>query len=230
MTTRRSVDLSVYFILGPTHCGGHDPAWLAGEAADGGATLVQLRDKASTTRAMIETARAIKTALAPYGVPLIVNDRVDVALAADADGVHLGREDMDAATARRLLGEGRILGLTVKTEAEADAVDPPIVDYVSVGGVFATRSKHNPEPPIGLAGLADRVARLRRRGSTMPISAIAGVGFDNAADVVAAGADGVAVIGAIADADAPRAAAASLKDIVTAARAGRAIHPKESSS
>lgn len=220
------VDLSVYFVLGPEPPRGRDPAALAraavaGTGAGDGATLVQLRDKRIATRAVIEVARALKAALAGTGVPLIVNDRVDVALAAGADGVNLGAEDMTAADARRLLGPDAIVGVTVKTAAEADAVDPAVVDYASVGGVFATASKHNPAPPIGLDGLADRVARIRANAPAMPISAIAGIDMDSAADVVAAGADGVAVIRAIADADDPGAAAARLRARVADARQRR---------
>lgn len=212
------VDLGLYFILGPDHWGDRDPAWLAREAAAGGATLVQLRDKVSDTAAMIESARALKAALAGTGVPLIVNDRADVAFAAGADGVNLGRRDMAPADARRLLGPSAIIGVTVKTREEAAAVDPAIVDYASVGGVFATASKHNPDPPVGLDGLAARIALIRERSPGMPISAIAGIDAGNAADVVAAGADGVALVRAIAAADDPRAAAA---DLIARIEAGR---------
>lgn len=215
------VDLSLYFILGPEHWGECDPAWLVREAVAGGATLVQLRAKQTDTRTMIEQARALKRALEGTAVPLLINDRVDVALAAGADGVHVGRSDIAPADARRLLGPNAILGVTVKTAEEAEAVDPGVVDYASVGGVFTTVSKHNPDPPIGLDGLADRVARIRRVAPGLPVSAIAGIDDSNADAVIRAGADGIALVRAIAEADDPRSAAGALLTTVAAAKAAR---------
>src|ERR1700688_597064 len=113
------VDLRLNAIVDPERSGGHNLADLARLCAQGGATLVQLRDKLSETRAMVESARAIKKALAPLSVPFVINDRVDVALAAGADGVHLGQDDMAVADARRLLGPAAIIGLSIKTLAQA---------------------------------------------------------------------------------------------------------------
>src|SRR3954464_9873110 len=104
----------------------------------GGATLIQLRDKNGSTRRMIEEARAIKAALAGSGVPLVINDRVDVALAAEADGVHLGQDDMPAQDARRLLGRLAIIGLSIKSVAQAHAAPLEAIDYAGIGGVYAT--------------------------------------------------------------------------------------------
>jgi thiamine-phosphate pyrophosphorylase len=222
MRALNPVDLSLYLILGPSHWGARDPAWLVGEAAAGGVSLVQYRAKDIATRQMIAEARAQKHALAQSGVPLLINDRVDVALAAGADGVHLGRDDMEPVDARRLLGPRAIIGITVKTAAEARAVDPEIVDYASVGGVFATGSKYNPDPPVGADGLAHLVGLIRDNAPRMPISAIAGIDADNAASVIQAGADGVALVSAIAAAHDPRAAASSLKSLITRALADRA--------
>src|SRR6266850_7165153 len=157
------VDVRLYALVDPARAGGHPLAELARLVADGGATLVQLRDKQSDTRAMVEEARAIKSALAPFHVPLIVNDRVDVALAAGADGVHVGQDDMAVVDARRLLGPGAILGLSIKTPAQAEAAPVGLLDYVGIGGVFATTSKDNPDPPIGVAGLARIVGVFRQR-------------------------------------------------------------------
>lgn len=224
------VDISLYFILGPDHWGARDPAWLVREAVAGGASLVQLRDKRHGAAAMIESARALKAALDGTGVPLIVNDRVDVAMAAGAEGVNLGREDMRPLDARRLMGPDAIIGVTVKTVAEAEAVDPAVIDYASIGGVFPTGSKHNPDPPIGLDGLAERVRIIRDRAPTMPISAIAGIDMANAAAVAAAGADGVALVSAIAAAENPRAAAAALIDRVAEGRTRRQPDRKEAAS
>ena len=145
-----AVDLRLYALLDPAQSGGHSMAELANCVALG-ATLVQLRDKHGTTREMIERARSVKAAL-PADVPLLINDRVDVALAAQADGVHIGWDDMDAAEARLLLGKQAIIGLSLKTVAQARAAPVEKLDYVAIGGVFATRSKDNSDRPVGLGG------------------------------------------------------------------------------
>ena len=111
---------------------------------------------------MVETARALKDTLKPFRVPLLINDRVDVALAAGADGVHVGQDDMAVEDARRLLGPDAIIGLSIKTVAQAEAAPIELLDYVGIGGVFATSSKDNPDPPIGVGGLA-RIAGVFRR-------------------------------------------------------------------
>ena len=159
-------DLRLYALIDPEHTDGRDMVELARLAAEGGATTVQLRDKGSTVRSMVERARHIKTALASLGVPFLINDRVDVALAGGADGVHLGQEDMKVEDARRLLGPSSIIGLSIKTVAEAEEAPMDLLDYVGIGGVFATSSKTNPDPPIGVAGLA-RI--LRPFGAACPI-------------------------------------------------------------
>ncbi|MCA0343060.1 MAG: thiamine phosphate synthase [Proteobacteria bacterium] len=171
-----------------------DLATLAAEAAANGATLLQLRDKHAGTRLFIERTRAVKAALAGR-IPLLVNDRVDIALAAGADGVHLGNEDMLPADARRLLGPEAIIGITLKSSADIAAAPLTRIDYGCIGGVFSTSSKDNPDPPVGLAGLAR--LRAEAAGLKVPIGAIAGIDATNLADVIAAGADGVAIISAL---------------------------------
>jgi thiamine-phosphate pyrophosphorylase len=212
-----TVDLRLYALIDPEHAGGRDLAELARLVAQGGATLVQLRDKRSDTRPMIERARAIKAALAPFGIPLLVNDRVDVALASGADGVHVGQDDMAVEDARRLLGPHAIIGLSIKTVAQAEAAPLGLLDYVGVGGVFATSSKDNPNPPIGPAGLARIASVLRRRAPAFPLCGIAGIDAGNAGEAIAAGADGVAVISALSLNADPQAAARALRNVVDAA-------------
>ena len=215
------LDLRLNAIVDPERAGGHRLADLAARCARGGATLVQLRDKHSETRLLIEEARAIKKSLAPFAVPFVVNDRVDVAMAAAADGVHLGQDDMAVKDARRLLGPNAIIGLSVKSVEEADAARLDLVDYVGSGGIYATSSKQQKAAPIGPAGLARIVATLRRRVPNLPICGIAGIDASNAGEVIAAGADGVAVISALSLVPNPESAARELRAIVDAVLAKR---------
>jgi thiamine-phosphate pyrophosphorylase len=216
-----NVDLSLYVLVDPAQAKGRSLADVAAAAARGGATLIQLRDKSGETRTLVEEARAIKRALAGSRVPILVNDRVDVALASGADGVHLGRDDLDPITARRLLGPRAIIGATVRADADLPALAPGAIDYVCIGGVFATTSKNNPDPPIGVNGLAHLARLVRERMPGMPVGAIAGIDEGNAAEVMRAGADGVAVVSAVLAASDPEAAARRLRAIVDAARPKR---------
>ena len=219
-----TVDLRVYAIVDPEHAGGHALPDLARMVAQGGATLVQLRDKVHDTAAMVALARAIKAALPP-DVPLIVNDRVDVAQASDADGVHLGQEDMSVVKARDILGPVPFIGLSVKTVEQARAAPLGIIDYVGIGGVFGTTSKTNVSRPIGPDGLARIVRVFRDRIGNFPMCGIAGISAANAEQVIAAGADGVSVISALSLAPDPVAAARELRAVVDAARAKYAPTP-----
>lgn len=211
-------DLRLYAVLDPERCRGRPLPELAAAAARGGATLVQLRDKRSGTRRQVEHARAVLQVLAPFGVPLLINDRVDVALAAGAHGVHLGQTDLQPADARALVGAGAVIGATVHHPAEARAVDPGLVDYAGIGPVFATGSKDSEDPPIGPDGLARLIGELRRHHPGFPCCGIAGVTHANAAAVIATGADGIAVIADIFMADDVEAAARRLRRIVDQAR------------
>jgi len=208
------VDLRVYALVDPERAGGHGLPELAWHVAAGGATLVQLRDKHGSTRTMVEEARAIRENLAAMRVPFLINDRVDVALAADADGVHVGQEDMAAPDARRLLPPGAIIGLTINSVALADAAPIELIDYAGVGGVYGTTSKQQKRTPIGPAGLAEVTAALRRRKPGFPVCGIAGINAQNAAAVIAAGADGVSVISALSVTPDPQAAARELLGVV----------------
>ena len=215
-------DLSLYAIVDPTVAGGRSLSDLAGRIA-ASATLVQLRDKLGSTRAMVEEARALQAALTPAGVPLLINDRVDVALAAEADGVHIGQDDMAAADARLLLGRTAIIGLSIKTVQQAEAAPLEHLDYVAIGGVYATTSKDNTSAPIGIAGLRAIVKAIRARMPGFPICAIAGINAGNAGEVIAAGADGIAVISALSLAPDPAAAAKTLRGTVDRALLERGV-------
>jgi thiamine-phosphate pyrophosphorylase len=209
-----TVDLRLYALVDPERAGGHTLPDLARAVVAGGATLLQLRDKLGATRTMIESARAIKAATAGTGVPLLINDRVDVALAAGADGVHVGWDDMAVPDARRLLGRDAIIGLSMKTPEQARAAPLDLLDYVCIGGVFVTMSKDNPEPPIGIEGLRRIASEARKRAPSMPVGAIAGIDASNAGGVMAAGVDGVAVISALSMVADPAAAARDLRAVI----------------
>ena len=182
--------------------GGRSVLDVALAAAQGGATMVQLREKEATTRAFVEEARALKAMLTPLGVRFLVNDRLDVALAVDADGLHVGQDDLPVAEARRLLGPGKIVGLSITELEQARAADAAAADYLGVGPIYRQQTKDDASPPLGVAGL-----RAIRDLTQKPIVAIGGLTPDNSAPVIAAGADGLAVVSAIVAADDPEAAA-----------------------
>lgn len=209
----RELDLSLYLVVGPGDTGGRPLRDVVLAAVQGGATAVQLRRKDHSARAFAEEARALVAELRPRGIPLIVNDRVDVALAADADGIHVGQEDLPAADVRRMVGEDLLVGLSVTNVAEALALDPAIVDYAGVGPVFATPSKPDAAPPLGIVGTRAVCDVL-----TVPAVAIGGIALTNAAEVLTTGVAGIAVISAICGADDPRASAAQLAALARAAR------------
>lgn len=207
---RPRLDLSVYVVLDLDTTAAAAIVPLAQAAAAGGATLLQLRDKRGPARRTVELARAL---LAAVDLPLIVNDRVDVALAAGAAGAHVGQDDLPAAAARAILGPDRILGLSVTGAHEIETVDPALVDHVGLGPVFATATKPDAAAPLGVEGFA----AIRRR-LALPVVAIGGLGPDNAARAIAAGADGIAVVSAVAGAADPAAATARLVALVAQAR------------
>ncbi|WAJ29365.1 thiamine phosphate synthase [Antarcticirhabdus aurantiaca] len=212
------IDLSLYVLLDAGAVPPERLPDLARTAAENGATLLQYRDKTASTRAMVARASAIRAALAGSGVPLLVNDRVDVALASGTEGVHLGRDDMAPDTARRILGASAIVGVTVKNADDARGALHPAVDYACIGGVFETLSKANPEPPVGIEGFRTLRNGLRDARPDLPVGAIAGIDAERAAQLVAAGADGVAVISAVLRAADPAAAARALRAAVDAAK------------
>jgi thiamine-phosphate pyrophosphorylase len=209
-------DLRLYALVDPAVAGGRKLADLARSIA-GSATLVQLRDKQGSTRSMMDEARALIGVLAPLDIPLLINDRIDVALAVEADGVHIGQDDMPVADARLLLGKTAIIGLSVKTLEEAAAAPLDLLDYVAIGGVYGTTSKETKSAPVGIAGLRSVARAIRTRKPGFPICAIAGINEGNAAEAIDAGADGVAVISALSLAPDPGKAARALRNVVDVA-------------
>ncbi|MEM9329992.1 MAG: thiamine phosphate synthase [Pseudomonadota bacterium] len=191
-----TVDISLYGIVDPEHCKGRPLDELAAISATHGATLIQYRDKKNDVRDMIRIAKIIREGLAGTGTPLIVNDRVDVALASGADGVHLGQQDMPVEDARNLLGDQAIIGLSIKTVEDARTCPVDIIDYAFVGGVYTTRSKNNPDA-IGIDGWLERASIIKNKDPDMPVGAIAGIDASNAAELFQIGCEGIAVISSI---------------------------------
>lgn len=215
-----NLDLSLYLVLDPGLCRRHSMVETTIAAIKGGVSVVQLRDKTVGTDGLIETGRALKTAMAGSGVPLIVNNDLEAALAINADGLHVGQNDLPAREARQRLGADKILGLSVETEAAASRVDSTIVDYVGAGPVFATATKTDHKTPVGLDGLARLV-----QTSPVPAVAIGGLKVAHAPAVRASGAAGVAVVSAICGQPDPQEAALGLSRAWASAFPNRTAAP-----
>ena len=209
MMTYPSIDYSLYLVTDRDLSRGRSTLSIVTEAVAGGVSCVQLREKCGSTRMFMEEARAIKGVLAAKKIPLIINDRVDVALAVGASGVHLGQSDMPIADARRLLPSGSIIGISVESLEDAVRAEGEGADYIGVSPVFSTPTKRDTAPPLGLSGV-----RRIREAVGIPIVGIGGISSANGRDVIDAGAHGIAVVSAIVSADDPRLAALSLKQAV----------------
>jgi thiamine-phosphate pyrophosphorylase len=192
---------------------GRDHAAIAAAAVAGGADMIQLRDKSGDLRALLPQARAIQALCRAHGAIFIVNDRLDLALAAGADGVHVGQDDLPAEAARQLLGPGKILGVSAHTRGQAEAAQAGGADYIGFGPIFPTGTKETGYTPRGLGGLQEVRAAVR-----LPILAIGGISLERTADVIAAGATAPAVISAVVAAPDIAAAAAAFRARVAAAK------------
>ncbi|MEM0976437.1 MAG: thiamine phosphate synthase [Pseudomonadota bacterium] len=197
--------LLLYLVTDPSLCPGPALVETVEAAVRGGVSFVQLRDKDASTQQRVEAARAVKTVLVGTNVPLVINDDVDAAVAADAHGVHIGQEDGSPEIARRRLGRSRILGLSCETPEQVSAANAQIVDYLGLGTVFPTSTKADHKPTIGLSGLAEMAGLAQ-----VPTVAIGGLKQDHAADVLRAGCNGIAVVSAICGQPNPEGAARDL--------------------
>ena len=206
----RPVDYSLYLVTDRSLALGRELVDIVAAAVQGGVTVVQIREKGAVTREFLALAQALKALLDPRGIPLIVNDRLDLALACEAAGVHLGQEDLPCDLARRLLGPERLLGVSVSTPEEARQAEAAGADYLGVSPIFVTPTKRDTPVATGLAGL-----RLIRAVTALPLVAIGGLSATNAAEVMAAGADGIAVVSALMAAADPREAARALKSAIS---------------
>ncbi len=200
----------LYVITDETLSKGRSHAEIARLAIEGGADVIQLRDKSASSRKLYEDALAIRKITRQANVIFIVNDRLDIALAVDADGVHVGQKDMPALVAHQLIGKNKILGVSAETVDEAVQAEKDGADYLGVGPIFEARAtKPDAGEPMGLFLL-----RQVRQKCQVPIIAIGGINQNNAKEVIQAGADGIAVISAIVAADDVSAASRELKALV----------------
>lgn len=212
MKITRELKLDLHLVTDRGLCRGRELLEIVRGAVAGGISLVQLREKDASTREFLELGRALLAELKPCAIPLLINDRVDIALAIGADGVHLGQSDMPYATARELLGPDAIIGLSVESLTDALAAEPHDVAYLGLSPVFSTSTKTDLQPPLGLEGVRAIQAISRHK-----LVAIGGVHAGNLASLFAAGAQGVAVVTAICAADDPTQATRHLCQQIRAA-------------
>ena len=184
--------LRLYLVTDPDLCAEHGVVETVRDAVRGGVTIVQLRDKMAKTSSLVEIGKALLHVLASTGVPLIINDDVEAAIACGADGIHVGQDDLDVVQVRHKVGRDKIVGLSVETAEAALIVDAGIVDYIGISPIFATKTKSDHKPPIGFDGLINIVA-----SSPVPSVAIGGLNANHCKKVFAAGAAGIAVVSAI---------------------------------
>jgi len=217
------IDYSLYLVTDRGLSRGRSTREIVEAAISGGVTCVQIREKSCGTRAFIDEALSIQAILKKKRVPLIINDRVDVALAVGADGVHLGQQDMPIGLARKIVGSSLIIGISAESTDDALRAEQEGADYIGISPVFATRTKPDTAPPLGLSG----VTEIRRRVD-IPLVGIGGINRQNGASVITAGADGIAVVSAIVSAADPGEAARELKHIIEQAADRPSASPGQS--
>jgi thiamine-phosphate pyrophosphorylase len=206
---QNSINLDLYLVTDRDLSMGRSLDWVVEKAVKGGVTIVQLREKDLETRDFIEEAQRIQKILKPYNIPLLINDRVDVALAIGADGVHLGQSDMPYHMARKILGNEAIIGLSVESIEQAKEANLYDVDYIAISPVFTTPTKEELTQELGIEGIKE-ITRLSKH----PAVGIGSIKAHNAQDIIQAGADGVAVVSGICSADDPEKAASELREKV----------------
>ena len=212
-----TLDLGLYVLTDEGLARGRSTIDVVAAAIRGGADALQLRAKGLTTRQQVELGRALRALTREAGVLFVVNDRADVAVAVDADGIHVGQDDLPPEAARAIVGPERIVGVSAATVEEALAARDAGADYLGVGAIYATATKADAGAPVGPGRIAEIKARVN-----LPMVGIGGINRSNLGEVIAAGADGVAVIGAVVAAEDVEAAARELKARLTEARRARA--------
>lgn len=209
----KNFDLSLYLVTDRSLSLGRSLEYIVEEAVKGGVTMVQLREKECPSKEFYLQAITLKACLKPYNIPLIINDRLDIALACDAEGLHIGQSDLPYEVARKILGKDKIIGLSVENVQDVLEANKLDVDYIGISPVFGTPTKTDTAKALGLAGVR-KISLI----SGHPSVGIGGVNSDNAREIIEAGADGVSVVSAIMSAEDPRLAASQLSDIVNRAK------------
>ena len=209
----RHIDYSLYLVTDRRLANGRNTLDIVRAAVQGGVTCVQLREKTCSTREFITEALAIRDFLQARGIPLIINDRVDVALAVGADGIHLGQSDMPLGLARALVNDSMLVGISVESLEEAMQAEAEGADYLGVSPIYPTATKTDTAAPLGLQGL-----RAIRRAVHLPLVGIGGLNLQNAAPAIHHGADGIAVVSAIVAAADPEQSARELRQEISRAR------------
>jgi len=179
----------LYAIIDPAQSEGRSPVEVAEDLLAAGVRLIQLRDKRASPRGLYETARQLAALVRRAGGLFVVNDRADIALAADADGVHVGQDDLPVESARQVVGRGKLVGFSTHNPEQVREADRSTADYVAFGPIYSTTSKANPDPLVGLEGLAHARTLTRK-----PLVAIGGITLENVRPVLEAGADSMAII------------------------------------
>ena len=210
---KQKIDYSLYLVTDRGLSRNRSTLEIVKDAVSGGVTCVQLREKNCSTREFIEQALALKDFLEARQVPLIINDRLDVALAVAADGVHLGQSDMPLETARKITGPSMLIGISAESVQDAVAAEAGGADYLGVSPIYATPTKTDTAPALGLEGL-----REIRQHVKIPLVGIGGLNKSNVAETIRNGANGIAVVSAIVSADDPGAAAMNLKQLIDKAQ------------
>lgn len=210
---KQIIDYSLYLVTDRGLALGRSTLEIVQAAVNGGVTCVQLREKDCSTREFIEQALTIKHFLDTRQVPLIINDRLDVALAVAADGIHLGQTDMPLESARKIAGPSMLIGISAESVQDAVEAETGGADYLGVSPVYATPTKTDTAPPLGLEGLREIRQRVK-----IPLVAIGGLNSANAAEAIRNGADGIAVVSAVVAAADPCAAAINLKHLIDKAK------------
>jgi thiamine-phosphate pyrophosphorylase len=212
----KNFDLSLYLVTDSSLSLGRPLPEVVESAVKGGVTMVQLREKNCSSRKFYELALQLKTILEPFKVPLIINDRLDIALAVNADGLHIGQSDLPYQVARQLMGNDKIIGLSVENMAQAVDANLLDVNYIGISPVFTTPTKTDTQAPMGLEGVS-YISSL----SNHPSVAIGGVNLENAGKMISHGANGVAVVSAIMSSNEPFVAAMQLSELVDKAKQKR---------
>ena len=209
----KNFDISLYLVTDQGLSKGRTLEYIVEEAVKGGVTMVQLREKDISSREFYELAQSLMFILKPLSIPLIINDRLDIALAVNADGLHIGQGDLPYSIARKIMGKDKIIGLSVETIEQARDTNNMDVDYIGLSPVFSTNTKLDINTPLGLSGVQE-IAGFTKHKTV----AIGGINSSNAESVIASGADGIAVVSAIVSHENSKEAAAILRSMIKKAK------------